>query len=287
MRFSERIGVKPLRLEFQRDGIDDALRAGLWTALSTTVLKFKYEYNLYGRSNWGPYFDVISTQVYVWFFKRPIDRKPNGADDFVKLVRDWFFKAEWFEVYDFIEFVYDVQKSQEAERGGKISDSLAKLVNGFLEEEQSAYRLVDGQVTDITNEAEQDSVEAAANPPAGFQAAGTHIRTALALYSDRKNHNYRNVIKEAISAVEATCRLISDQPKATLGDALKTIDNKHGLHPSLKEGLLKLYGYTSDQGGIRHSLLEADNVDAPDAKFMLVSCSAFCNFLIERYGKTS
>lgn len=41
-----------------------------------------------------------------------------------------------------------------------------------------------------------------------------------------------------------------------------------------------LYGYTSDSGGIRHSLLEDDiSVSFEDAKFMLVSCSAFINYL--------
>ena len=42
-----------------------------------------------------------------------------------------------------------------------------------------------------------------------------------------------------------------------------------------------LYGYTSDANGIRH----AGNIGGPsstfeEAKFMLVSCSAFVNYLI-------
>ncbi|VAX31463.1 hypothetical protein MNBD_NITROSPINAE05-986, partial [hydrothermal vent metagenome] len=44
-----------------------------------------------------------------------------------------------------------------------------------------------------------------------------------------------------------------------------------------------LYGYTSDEGGIRHALMESENVDFNDAKFMLVVCSAFINFVL---GKT-
>ena len=37
--------------------------------------------------------------------------------------------------------------------------------------------------------------------------------------------------------------------------------------------------YTSDAAGIRHALLEDPNLDAEDAKFMLVACSAFINYL--------
>jgi hypothetical protein len=40
-----------------------------------------------------------------------------------------------------------------------------------------------------------------------------------------------------------------------------------------------LYGYTSDQAGIRHALTEAEKVDFSDAKFMLVVYSAFINFV--------
>jgi len=48
----------------------------------------------------------------------------------------------------------------------------------------------------------------------------------------------------------------------------------------LKRAFTALYGYTSDSGGIRHSLLEEDiAVTMEDAKFMLVTCSAFINYL--------
>ena len=46
----------------------------------------------------------------------------------------------------------------------------------------------------------------------------------------------------------------------------------------------KLYGYTSDEGGIRHSLLEQSSIDEAEAKFMIVACSAFVNFCIQRSG---
>lgn len=52
------------------------------------------------------------------------------------------------------------------------------------------------------------------------------------------------------------------------------------MHPALNGAFQKLYGYTSDAGGIiRHALLEEDSLDFKDAKFMLVSCSAFVTYL--------
>ena len=73
-----------------------------------------------------------------------------------------------------------------------------------------------------------------------------------------------------------------------LSDALKEIEKKNGIHPSLKQGFIKLYAYTSDQGGIRHAegLFES-NVTFDEAKYFLVSCSAFVNYLIAEYATGS
>ncbi len=65
-----------------------------------------------------------------------------------------------------------------------------------------------------------------------------------------------------------------------LHEALEAVSAKIEMHPALKAGLEKLYAYTSDEGGIRHAILEEMNVDEADARFMIVTCSAFVNFLI-------
>jgi hypothetical protein len=77
-------------------------------------------------------------------------------------------------------------------------------------------------------------------------------------------------------------RIISGDTDATLGDALKSMDTSKPIHGAFKQALLKLYGYTSDEGGIRHSLIESTNIDESDARFMLVTCSAFVNYFISR-----
>jgi hypothetical protein len=70
-----------------------------------------------------------------------------------------------------------------------------------------------------------------------------------------------------------------------LSQAIKVITDKIELHPDLKEAFYKLYGYTSDAKGIRHSLMEKPDLDFEDAKFMLVTCSAFSNYLKEKARK--
>jgi len=101
----------------------------------------------------------------------------------------------------------------------------------------------------------------------------------LDLLADRKSPDYRNSIKESILAVESLCQLITGNTKVTLGQALKDIENKVIIHSALKKSFSNLYGYTNDADGIRHALLDESNLNFEDAKFMLVSCSAFINYL--------
>lgn len=67
--------------------------------------------------------------------------------------------------------------------------------------------------------------------------------------------------------------------KGTLGQLIKKIEETVGLHPALRAAFSSLYGYTSDEDGIRHAILELQNIGFEDAKFFLVVCSAFVNLV--------
>jgi len=158
--------------------------------------------------------------------------------------------------------------------------------NVVLESELSAYRFVGGLITQVTSEEEISEMEEALETP--FKTVNAHIETALKLMSDKKTPDYRNSIKESISAVEAICRLVTKNKNATLGNALDIIEKKGkiSLHGALKRAFDSLYGYTSSAEGIRHAFSdEKVNVSFEDAKFMLVSCSAFVNYIVSKASK--
>jgi hypothetical protein len=180
---------------------------------------------------------------------------------------------------DIVEFLHTLFRDGEPEQR-----KFERQVNE-LEREKSAYRFIVGKLARIINEVEMQELEQAARHGDRFATVAVHVRTALELYSKNPQPEYRNSIKESISAVESAAKIITGQPKATLDDAVKVIDKKPSLHESFKSGISKLYGYSSDEGGIRHSLTEATNIDETDALYMLVSCSAFANYLISRYDK--
>ena len=67
----------------------------------------------------------------------------------------------------------------------------------------------------------------------------------------------------------------------TLGDALTIIEKsgKISFHGAEKSGFSKLYGWTNDADGIRHGMMDSKNLQQEDARFMLIACSAFVNYL--------
>lgn len=163
-----------------------------------------------------------------------------------------------------------------------------EIYNGFnqlFEKEYVGYRFVAGEITPITNSLEIQEIEQACQIP--FEGAHVQLQKALGFLSDREHPDYKNSIKESISAVESVCKVIANKPKAELGDALKAlIAEGYPIQGALKTGILALYGYTCEAGGIRHAEHETEStVTFEEAKFMMVTCSAIVNYLVAEYGK--
>lgn len=210
----------------------------------------------------------------------------------------------WYMPYEVIELIFEAKRIEcrgcekycfcKCTKAGNNNfcnelswfDDIPTKLNVLLEEEKSGYRLINEIFVNITNNAELDSLHQASNSP--YCNVNIHIRKAVSLYSDRKNPDYENSIKESISAVEAMCCTITGitGSSATLGAAIKKLaDSGIVIHTALRDAFSKMYGYTSDSDGIRHGGIDFKNAPAEDAKYMLVSCSAFVNYLIEKHGK--
>lgn len=279
MRFSERYGYKPIREIIQKESMDDNLRNGIWS-LFTIYLWNQVDYSSY-QSHGNINTSNLKTLIIAYwlnFFKQPIDTIPIQFEKVLYKVRSSFFNCEWHEVYSFIEETLENYPREFK----KNKEFFTKELNKCLEKENSAYRIINNEITPITSEQEIQSIEDTLKNTNQYSGVQQHLNQALKLMSDRQNPDYRNSIKESISAVESICKIVTNEDKATLGKALKIIEDKHGLHAALKGSLSQLYGYTSDADGIRHAMLEESNLSYIDAKFMLVACTNFINYLIEK-----
>lgn len=198
----------------------------------------------------------------------------------ISIIHD-FWMQEWYCAFDVLEEILSFYMTYEMVEEFK---SALGLFNEILEEEKSAYRFIENKAIPITSNMELRLLEE--NCKIEFESVQTHLEKALDHYSDRVNPDYNNSIKESISAVEAICCIITNSKKSTLGDALKKLkENGIVIHEAMEKAFSKLYGYTSDAGGIRHGSIVFTDAPAEDAKYMLLSCSAFVHYLVEKYSR--
>jgi hypothetical protein len=271
-KFSERFGFSPAKKNIQVDDMDGGLRTALWNAFlqvySELIQTEVWEVGGYGQGRLNPFIRSLWTEL----FNLPIDRMHPDGSSLLGALRTLFFQAKHHEVYDFIEFFANHFPSSSH------NAAFITKCNSVLERELSAYQFVGGLLTPVTSPAEISQIEQALHDsPSPVQE---HLRTALELLSKRPKPDCRNSIKESISAVESLCCQLAGK-KVTLSEALKMLSAKKKvhIHPALLAGFEKLYAYTSDADGIRHAIFDETNADVHDATFMLVSCSAFINYL--------
>ncbi len=278
-KFSDRMGITKPKVAIQVESIDSDLKNCLWSIYSHLLTRRPMS------TNWE---DAQSTDMANFlmilnlsFFKDPIDSTPQNYSVAYNKIRKYFFsEAQWYDVYNLLEFTANNYPNKE-----KI-DSFILASNVLLERELSGYRFVGKQIVSMTNKQEINEVEQAITSP--FKLVNVHLENSLKLMSDKTSPDYRNSIKESISAVEAICKIIAKNEKTTLGIALNMLEDKGtvALHPSLKTAFQNLYGYTNDADGIRHALKDENiKADFDEAKFMLVTCSAFVNYLISKIAK--
>ncbi|HEC79109.1 MAG TPA: hypothetical protein ENI34_08225 [candidate division WOR-3 bacterium] len=183
-------------------------------------------------------------------------------------------KLKWFEIYDYIEFILKNHSDRKKMR------HLKKDILNLLKMERMQYTIINNRICPSKRENEEEikEIEKALNIPDKFEPVRKHLSKALVKWSDRKNPDYENSIKESISAVDVLVQIVLGK-EGKFGKLIKELK----VHPALAEGFRKLYGWTSDDPGIRHTKnKEPLSCGEPEARYMLITCSAFVNYVIEK-----
>jgi len=282
MKFSDRFGYSIPKTIIQNDNIDNDLKNQLWNAV---YMFYFSEFNskwINSRENNNDRDKariILLNRLYLYYFKNTLDQRPIAINTLVIDFKNYFFNTQWFNIYNFLEFIVDNCSNK------RINKQFIEDCNVILKEELSGFRFVDGKITPITSEEEIKSIEDAILNSNQFKPVQEHLHTAIELFSNKSNPDYRNSIKESISAIESLVTILTNEPKLTLGQSLKKLEeNGIYINKVFRSGLSTMYGYTSEEDGIRHGLLEESNLKQEDARFMLVICSSFTNYLIEKYN---
>lgn len=286
--FSDRNAIKPENVEIQLQDFDKRTRVQLQNMISI-FYSAVYDHDLYyGR----PYIQKFIRFVLGTIYSETIDTRKTYMDDpIIKMINETILMGDYDDVLTLVEALvqyWDLYLKEN--RGYEYYDeysntyhaqSIYETANVYFAREYIGYRFVDGIIVPISDSYEVKTINETLKNE--YQPVYDHISKANKLLADREKPDYENSIKESISAVEAICEVITgtNGKEATLGNMLKKLeDNGLEIHKGLKSAFNILYGYTSDANGIRH----AGDIGGPsstfeEAKFMLVACCAFVNYL--------
>lgn len=108
----------------------------------------------------------------MWFFQNRKDYSP-AKGTFQSYYGDWFFRSQWYEVYDFIEFIVHVcnpETNNHLKGENRLYSrdfinykdfDFNNKCNKILEQELSGYRIIDNQIVPITSDIEIESINKA------------------------------------------------------------------------------------------------------------------------------
>lgn len=273
LTFAQAEGAACLPQQLALKQVSQELRALLWHSVHTSMEEAKVR-NIdikYARIE-----EPWSTILY-W---KHVSRDHKMADDFtnnylthITAIRSIFEQGTYVEIFDFVQWLLSLSWHS-------IDASEIRIT---LEDSRAAYRLLDDDQTIVPITTDEDAATLnrafADLARSEFDGARQHLREAARHLTEG---DAASSIRESVHAVESVARKLGGTN--SLAGALQRLKLKRTLHGAMEQGFKNLYGFTSDEKGIRHPLIDepSANVDESDALFMIGACSAFVSYLINR-----
>lgn len=270
-RFSDKYGYTEVKNTLQKEAIDERLRNRIWNTVTSNIfqpiitefgsIKYENDYEIFKKL----YDEIFGVRG------QPTKNLNDLVNDIHEQYCSFYY---WYDFYNFLEDIIYVHHDN------KIIDNFKKEINKVLEQEISAYRFVDDCISPIIDEIEIKEIEDVFS--SNYDSVKGHLSKALEHLSDRENPDFQNSIKESITAVESVAQIITNSKK-DLGACIKLMDLD--IQKQFTKTLSGLYTWTCQAEGIRHPHNTGEELKTgfDEAKFMLVTCSAFINYLISKH----
>jgi hypothetical protein len=222
--------------------------------------------------------------LWVSHFKRARDEMPSAENLWVRIKRQ-IFEGTWNEVLDLLEaFAKRWDRALSVSTESKLlNQAILAGLDEIFESELVGFRLIGLEITPLESSAEAEAIAGALSDAEAISGARHSLERAVKLFADREAPDYPNSMKESISAVEAVVKRLTG--KRTLKEGLRKLEGDKRLHQALTQAWAKMYGWLSNESGVRHAGVDAPEVDQALAKYTLVTCSAFVSYLVEQDRK--
>ncbi|MBY5759565.1 hypothetical protein HFO07_23380 [Rhizobium leguminosarum] len=270
--FEQAMGIDPLPAQLKLNEVSPVLKSRLWAVIHSQIEKS----HGYSSSYLNDPMKRVARRYMIERANVLIDEWDNDAYTLIKLWKKHFAPQSTFsDVLGFTEWFVRALRNPE----------VSNFVANILIFERAAYRLEDGDIIPVASREEGEAIVQAiqlANS-SGLDGVRSHITKASTALTAG---DFASSVRESIHAVEAVVFNKTGET-ASFKDSLKTLNKAQPMHEAFQTALVKLYGYTSNEQGVRHSLFDKGdaNVTEKDALFMLGVCASFVTYLLKAGGQ--
>ena len=278
LTFSQRYGYESLPQPMKMEELSHNLRREIWNVIRDNLLKNRKlgSQNYYFPQDFKRFIERTLGKL----LKKPEDEISTNYNEVLSLFKKIILQRKFDLLLSLIELIVNDNSCR-----SEFRQKVAVLFNSHA----AAYRLEISQTPyHFLPRSSMEQGKAVQNAlktidEGNMSGASVHLRKAV----DHINtQQYADSISNSILAVESVARTIDPKAEKTLTPALKSLE-KVGMinHPALKDAFSKLYGYTNDEQGIRHALLDKDSpeVGLDEAIFMFGACASFAAYLVNKH----
>jgi hypothetical protein len=268
LTFQQAEGLESLPTQLRYDEISPSLRSNVWAFFYQSYASNAHHGFIQG------YWNELLFDFHVKYLHFPADKYSSYSENATKELKARIHSKKYTDFYGVIQWIIR-HKSFPV----RFKEDLAVI----FEDEQAGYRLIAGDTfVPYSTKEELSALTTAIEDLTASHLRGAlqHLKAAARALGERQ---YSDSVRESVHAVESTARSLAPDTKL-LSDALNALEKKQTIHTAMKRGFNSIYGYTNDEQGIRHSLIDQGdaNVDEADALFMLGACAAFVSYLLNK-----
>ena len=272
--FSRRYGYEPLPSPMRLEELSDDLRRELRNLMQSLIDAFSSDgfFEVNGQRFWKRVLGEALIQA-----ETDVPDHVPGVKRFCDdILKSWPFN----KVLEFLEIVL-VELGDDDEFGPKVQCLFRKHGAAYWLDISEGKCLFVPSASKEQGEATQRAFGTIKKN--GLDGAIAHLGQAAEHINARQ---YADSIADSIHAVESVARVIDPRSNNTLQPALRSLREEGVLkHPALSKAFETLYGYTSDEHGIRHALLDKSTADVAleEAIFMFGACASFAAYLSAKH----
>ena len=261
--FSRRFRVRPTPEGLIFDSVPNETRIGLYYLIE----------EFFNELGAGTLYTAICSGLRV-------ERNPQyGLLNALYCIKELVKSCQWWQVYDICEIVWqELESTKRAKYSNKINSILTEDCLGFRIDEKNGVieRVSPGFINTQIKEARYLLSESR------FKGADEHFEKAIKALNIRPKPDVENCIKDAVAAIESVGRILINDEKALLSDAVTSMVTEGTIPKPLDQTIQKLYAYRGNEQGVSHGLVGDSKVTIHEAEFVLAMSAAMIIYLVNK-----